>query len=119
MTKLVPVTLTALVSLATLASPRSAAADNVELRIATLAPDNSKWTLTLDKAADEIKEKTAGKVTLKYFKGGQQGDERDYIRKIKLGQLDGAAVTAIGLSMIDESIRVLELPMMFDSVEEF
>ena len=55
---------------------------------------------------------------LKYFEGGQQGDERDFVRKIKLGQLDGAAVTAVGLSMIDESIRVLELPMMFETVEE-
>jgi TRAP-type C4-dicarboxylate transport system substrate-binding protein len=96
----------------------TARADNVELRIATLAPDNSSWTETLDKAAAEVKEKTAGRVTLKYFKGGSQGDERDYIRKIKLGQLDGAAVTAIGLAMVDESIRVLELPMMFDSVDE-
>jgi TRAP-type C4-dicarboxylate transport system substrate-binding protein len=102
-----------------LAIARPALADDkVELRIATLAPDNSSWTDTLDKAADEIKEKTNGKITLKYFKGGQQGDERDYIRKIKAGQLDGAAVTAVGLSMIDESIRVLELPMMFQSVEE-
>src|SRR6478736_2791373 len=96
----------------------AARADNVELRIATLAPDNSSWTETLDKAASEVKDKTAGRVTLKYFKGGSQGDERDYIRKIKLGQLDGAAVTAIGLAMIDESIRVLELPMMFNSVDE-
>ena len=62
--------------------------------------------------------KTASRVTMKYFEGGQQGDERDFVRKIKLGQLDGAAVTAIGLAMIDESIRVLELPMMFDSAEE-
>ena len=66
----------------------------------------------------EIKEKTDGRVTLKYFEGGQQGDERDFVRKIKLGQLDGAAVTSVGLSMIDESIRVLELPMMFQSAEE-
>jgi TRAP-type transport system periplasmic protein len=72
----------------------------------------------LDKAANEIKEKTTGRVILKYFEGGQQGDERDFVRKIKLGQLDGAAVTAVGLSMIDESIRVLELPTMFQSVEE-
>ncbi len=96
----------------------TAAADNVELRIATLAPSGSPWMAVLDKSAAEIKEKTAGRVTLKYFEGGQQGDERDFVRKIKLGQLDGAAVTAIGLSMIDESIRVLELPMMFTSVEE-
>jgi len=101
-----------------LAATRPARAENTELRIATLAPSGSPWMEGLDKAASEIKEKTAGRVTLKYFEGGQQGDERDFVRKIKLGQLDGAAVTAVGLSMIDESIRVLELPMMFQSVEE-
>jgi TRAP-type C4-dicarboxylate transport system substrate-binding protein len=96
----------------------TAAAENVELRIATLAPSGSPWMVVLDKSAAEISQKTGGRVTIKYFAGGQQGDERDAVRKIKLGQLDGAAVTAIGLSMIDESIRVLELPMMFNTVEE-
>ena len=100
------------------ATARPAHAEKVELRIATLAPAGSPWMEVLSKASGEIAEKTAGRVTLKYFEGGQQGDERDFVRKIKLGQLDGAAVTAIGLSMIDESIRVLELPMMFTSVEE-
>ncbi|MBA3393023.1 MAG: TRAP transporter substrate-binding protein DctP [Deltaproteobacteria bacterium] len=95
-----------------------ARAENVELRIATLAPSGSPWMATLDKAAAEIKEKTGGRVQMKYFEGGQQGDERDYVRKINAGQLDGAAVTAVGLSMIDESIRVLEIPMMFASAEE-
>src|SRR5262249_14367797 len=94
-------------------------ADNVEIRIATLAPSGSPWMEVLDKAAAEIKDKTAGRVSLKYFEGGQQGDERDFVRKIKLGQLDAAAVTTVGLSMIDEAIRVLELPMMFQTVEEF
>jgi TRAP-type transport system periplasmic protein len=104
--------------LATSPLSRPARADGTELRIATLAPSGSTWMEVLDKAATEIKDKTAGRVALKYFEGGQQGDERDFVRKIKLGQLDGAAVTAVGLSMIDESIRVLELPMMFQSVEE-
>ena len=122
--------LTNILSLCTLAVAATAAAPTahaqapaagggpVELRIATLAPSGSPWMAVLDKTSAEIKEKTAGRVTLKYFEGGQQGDERDFVRKIKLGQLDGAAVTAIGLSMIDESIRVLELPMMFASTEE-
>ncbi|MFN0250516.1 MAG: TRAP transporter substrate-binding protein DctP [Kofleriaceae bacterium] len=101
-----------------LLAAKPAAAENVELRIATLAPAGSPWMAVLDKSAAEIKEKTGGRVTLKYFEGGQQGDERDAVRKIKLGQLDGAAVTAIGLSMIDESIRVLELPTMFADVAE-
>ncbi|MEO8699523.1 MAG: TRAP transporter substrate-binding protein DctP [Kofleriaceae bacterium] len=91
---------------------------DIEIRIATLAPAGSPWMSVLDKAANEVKEKTAGRVKMKYFEGGQQGDERDFVDKIKLGQLDGAAVTSIGLAMIDESIRVLELPMMFSSAEE-
>jgi TRAP-type C4-dicarboxylate transport system substrate-binding protein len=103
---------------AALAMARPARADGTEVRIATLAPSGSPWMEVLDKAASEIKEKTAGRVTLKYFEGGQQGDERDFVRKVNLGQLDGAAVTAVGLAMIDESIRVLELPMMFQSAEE-
>ncbi len=113
--------LTKLLSLSVVASligARAAHADGTELRLATLAPSGSPWMEVLDKAASEIKDKTAGRVTLKYFEGGQQGDERDYVRKIKLGQLDGAALTAVGLAMIDESIRVLELPMLFESAEE-
>ena len=105
--------------IASLVAAKAAHADgNAELRIATLAPSGSPWMEVLDKAANEIKEKTAGRVTLKYFEGGQQGDERDFVRKIKLGQLDGAALTAVGLAMIDESIRVLELPTLFQSAEE-
>jgi TRAP-type transport system periplasmic protein len=97
---------------------RPAAAENVELRFATLAPVGSPWMDVLDKAAAEIKEKTAGRVTLKYFAGGSQGDERDFVRKINAHQLDGAAVTSIGLSLIEESIRVLEVPMLFQTVDE-
>jgi TRAP-type C4-dicarboxylate transport system substrate-binding protein len=91
---------------------------DTELRLATLAPSGSPWMEVLGKAQAEIKDKTGGRVTLKYYEGGQQGDERDFVRKIGLGQLDGAAITSIGLAMIDESIRVLELPMLFASAEE-
>ena len=117
LTKLLSLSVVA--SLASLVSTNAARADGpTELRLATLAPSGSPWMEVLDKAASEIKEKTANRVSLKYFEGGQQGDERDFVRKIKLGQLDGAALTAVGLAMIDESIRVLELPMMFKTPEE-
>src|SRR3954465_4386693 len=94
----------------------SAAAE--EMRIATLAPSGSPWMEALEKAAAEIAEKTDKRVTVKYFPGGQQGDERDFVRKIKLGQLDGAAVTSIGLAMIEPSILVLQLPMLFANEDE-
>lgn len=99
-------------------SPSDALADTVELRMATLAPTGSKWMQSFEKGAAETSKVTEGRVTVKYYPNGEQGDEKDSIAKIKLGQLDGAAVTSVGLSMIDESIRVLELPMMFESAEE-
>ena len=105
-------------ALALAATAGTAAAENVEIRLATLAPDGSSWMKILGKGAGEIATKTSNRVTIKYYAGGVQGDERDVVRKINLGQLDGAAVTSVGLSMIDESIRVLELPRMFATVEE-
>lgn len=112
-----PTKLLSLATLAALAMSGTAAAES-EIRIATLAPAGSPWMKVLSKAQAEIKTKTSGRVTLKYYEGGQQGDERDFVRKINAGQLDGAAITSVGLSMIDESIRVLELPMLFASTDE-
>ncbi|HVV86888.1 MAG TPA: TRAP transporter substrate-binding protein DctP [Kofleriaceae bacterium] len=109
--------LTTLGALAATAAP-AAADDSLEVRMATLAPDGSSWMKILGKAASEIEAKSAGRVKVKYYAGGVQGDERDVVRKINLGQLDGAALTSVGLSMIDESIRVLELPRLFQSPDE-
>jgi TRAP-type C4-dicarboxylate transport system substrate-binding protein len=96
----------------------SAPAAAKQLRIATLAPDGTSWMLKLGKAAKQIKAATSGRVELKYLPGGQQGDERDVVRKMRTGTLDGAALTGTGLSLIDESIRVLELPMLFKDTAE-
>lgn len=108
-----------LATLATLtAMVGTAAADKVELRMATLAPSGSRWEKVLSEGGSKIATGTEDRVTVKYYADAGQGDERDYIRKIGAGQLDGAAVTSVGLAMIDPSIKVLELPMMYDSIEE-
>jgi TRAP-type C4-dicarboxylate transport system substrate-binding protein len=98
------------------ASSQLAAAE--EIRIATLAPAGTPWMEALERAAAEIAEKTENRVKVKYFPGGQMGDERDFVRKIKLRQIDGAAVTAMGLAMIEPSILILQLPMLFATEDE-
>lgn len=97
-------------------SSSSAAAE--EWRIATLAPDGSAWMKILSRGAAEIASATDRRVTYKYYTGGVQGDEKDTVHKVQIGQLDGASLTSVGLSLIDQSIRVLELPRMFESAEE-
>lgn len=96
----------------------AAFAQKVEQRVATLAPEGSAWMKILGRGAQELSEATQGRVTIKYYAGGVQGDEPDVVNKMLLGQLEGGAFTSIGLSLIDPSIRVLELPAMFRTVEE-
>ena len=87
-------------------------------RIATLAPSGSAWMKTLEKGAASIKAKTEGRIQLRYYPDGVQGDENVVVSKVKTGALEGAALTTVGLSQIVPSIRVLELPRLFDSVAE-
>jgi TRAP-type C4-dicarboxylate transport system substrate-binding protein len=87
-------------------------------RIATLAPPGTPWMRILSRGAKELSEATGGRVKVDFYFGGTQGDERDMIRKIRLEQLDGAALTSVGLGLVYPGIRVLQLPFLFDSVEE-
>jgi TRAP-type C4-dicarboxylate transport system substrate-binding protein len=89
-----------------------------EKRVATLAPEGSAWMKVLGRGAEELSQATGGRVVIKYYAGGVQGDEPDVVAKMQLGQLEGGAFTSIGLSLIEPSIRVLELPALFRTVEE-
>lgn len=89
-----------------------------ERRIATLAPSGSAWMNILEEGAAALDTATGGRIKTKFYAGGSQGDERDVVRKMKLKQLDGAALTSVGLSLIYPGIRVLQLPFLFASEEE-
>ena len=47
------------------------------------------------------------------------GDEGEMIRKMRIGQLQAAAISNAGLAEIDPRAYALMLPMMFDSYEEW
>ena len=95
-----------------------APAEAVEVKIASLAPEGSAWAKILAEGGKKIGERTAGRVTIKYFFSGSQGDERDVVRKMKLGQIDGSALTAVGLGLIKGDVRVLELPFLIKNNQE-
>ena len=90
----------------------------VEVKFATLAPEGSTWMKTMHKIDDDVRAKTQNRVGFKFFPGGVQGDEKDVIRKIRNGQVHGAGFTGFGLGSIVPEVRVLELPFMFDNLDE-
>jgi TRAP-type C4-dicarboxylate transport system substrate-binding protein len=88
------------------------------IKIATLAPEGSAWMNLLHGWAHEVEEKSNAQLKIKFYSGGVAGDERDAVRKMRLGQINGAGVTAIGLGLIQSEVRVFELPRLIRSDEE-
>ena len=88
------------------------------LKIATLAPEGSSWMNLFHAWGKQVEEHSGGKIKVKFYAGGVAGDERDAVRKMRLGQINGAAVTSIGLGLIQPEVRVLELPMLVNTYDE-
>ncbi|MBM4356766.1 MAG: TRAP transporter substrate-binding protein DctP [Deltaproteobacteria bacterium] len=84
-----------------------------ELSLGTLAPKKSPWGKVFSKWADKVSKKTNGAVTLNWYYNGQQGDEKAMVAKMRAGQLDGAAVTSVGLSAIHKPILAFQMPGLF------
>jgi len=110
------------ISLAVLASLVAAVliapAQAAVFKIATIAPEGSEWMIEHRSAADKIKEQTEGRVSLKFYGGGVMGNDRKVLRKIRIGQLQGAAFTTSGLSERYPDIVLYGMPFLFKSQEE-
>jgi TRAP-type C4-dicarboxylate transport system substrate-binding protein len=90
-------------------------AQGVSLKIATMAPDGTIWMKGLQKAADEVSERTEGRVSFRFYPGGTMGDDSAVLRKIRIGQLQGGVVLAGSLADIDPDLEIYSLPLLFRS----
>lgn len=88
------------------------------LKIATLAPDGTRWMETMRAGAREIEERTEGRVKLRFYPGGVMGNDNSVLRKIRVGQLHGAALTAGGLAAVYPDIQLYSLPFLFRNSAE-
>lgn len=88
------------------------------IKMATLAPEGTDWHGMLVEMGQRWKTATDGQVILRIYPGGVVGDERDMIRKIRIGQLHSAAVSTEGLSEINPEAYSFVLPLVFDNYDD-
>jgi TRAP-type C4-dicarboxylate transport system substrate-binding protein len=91
----------------------------VILRLGTLVPKGSAWDNILRRMASDWRKESDGDVVLRIYPGGAVGDESEMIRKMRIGQLQVAAISNAGLAEIDSRAYAVMLPMMFESYEEW
>ncbi|MCP4293569.1 MAG: ABC transporter substrate-binding protein [bacterium] len=89
-----------------------------QIKFATLAPEGSTWMNSMHQMDDEVRARTDNRLGFKFYPGGVQGDEKDVLRKIRIGQLHGGGFTGYGLGVIASDVRVLEMPFMFRDLDE-
>src|ERR1035441_7562027 len=96
----------------------SARAQQIEIKMATLAPKESPWGEVLVRMGERWKTISNGKVKLTLFAGGIMGDEPDTVRKLRIQSIQAVALTGAGMGDIEKGVAALQIPLMFDSYEE-
>jgi TRAP-type C4-dicarboxylate transport system substrate-binding protein len=96
----------------------AAGAPALTIKLGTVAPANSSWDLVLRRLAADWSRISDGEVELKIFPGGIAGDEPDMIRKMRIGQLHAATLTAGSMNDIYPGVLALATPMLIRTNEE-
>jgi TRAP-type C4-dicarboxylate transport system substrate-binding protein len=96
----------------------NAHAGPVTLRMATSAPDASTWVQGMRAGAAEIKERTEGRVAIKYYVGGVQGSDQQVLKKMRIRSLQGGVFTPSAINSQYPEINLYSLPLTFESEEE-
>jgi len=89
------------------------------LRIGTLVPKNSLYHRQLLEIGEACRQAQGGSAKYLVFPDGSQGGEAEMARRMRIGQLQGALLSVVGLREIEPSIAALQnLPLAFRSWEE-
>ena len=93
-------------------------ADAKTLKIATLMPEGSGFVSEMRQAGENIQERTEGRVKLKFYPGGVMGNDKTVMRKMRIGQLHGAALPSGPLASVYPDIEIYSLPLFFRDYDE-
>jgi len=88
------------------------------LKIATVSPEGATWMVKMREGAKKIKNLTNNRVKFKFYPGGVMGNDKSVLRKIRIGQLHGGALTGGTFAEIYPDAQIYALPFLFNSFKE-
>lgn len=98
--------------------PGTSRAKPILIKTGTLVPRESSYFKVLQDMASEWQQITNDQVEIRLYPGGITGDERDMVRKMRIDQLQAAAISTQGLQYISTNVNALIFPMMVHSWDE-
>jgi len=88
------------------------------LKIATLMPEGSGFVTEMRATGERIEKRTGGRLKLKFYPGGVMGNDKTVMRKMRVGQLHGAALSSGPLASVYPDIEIYSLPLFFRDHDE-
>jgi TRAP-type C4-dicarboxylate transport system substrate-binding protein len=98
--------------------PEANAASPIIIRFASLAPSGSAFMKVMKAWNRSLKAGTENRVEFRFYGGGSQGDERDFVRKIRAGQMDAAGVSTTGIGLVARPVLVLTAPGLITEYDQ-
>ena len=89
-----------------------------EIKLASLAPENSSSMQIFNEMDLDLRAQTGGRVGFKIYGGFALGNEMDVLRKLRIGYVQAAVFTTASLSDLNPDMRVLQIPFLFNTYDE-
>ena len=96
-----------------------AVAAPVTLTLGTLAPEGTSYHKALLEMREKWRAASGNQVQLRIYAGGKIGGEAKMVGQMRMGALDAALLTSVGLTDIERAVTGLQImPMVFRSYDE-
>lgn len=87
------------------------------LRISTVAPDNTPWATQLQSLEERIEEASGGRINVMPRLGASAG-ENSLARQCRDGSLEGIGVSTAAIATLVPALSVFEIPFLFDTPQQ-
>lgn len=89
--------------------------ESMTLRFATDSSEDYVSTVQIYQFAEDVKEKTDGRINIEVYAGAQLGDEASCVEQTMMGTLDLTKSSMGALAGFNETLNLLSLPYLFKS----
>lgn len=93
-------------------------AQTYDFKLAHIAPPDHIWNDAAKKFAEELEERSDGRMKMELYPGGQLGGEPDMVQQLETGSLDFAFITTAFLTSKSDAFSAWFAPYLFESYED-
>lgn len=95
-----------------------ASAQQYTIKFASLAVEGTTWMNVMKEYDAAVRKESGGRMGFRIYAGGVQGEDKDVMRKIRLGQLHSTGITGVGIGEISSKLRIHDAPFLFRNYAE-